>query len=174
MRRFFIPTEDEWYKAAYQKNDGATGNYWNFPTSSNTRPINTLPDPGNHANIYDLFGTGNRSYSIGSPYYRTEVGAFENSASPYGTFDQGGNVQEWNETDYSSSLRVVRGGSFAPYAEAGDLVAGFRAGSAPTLEWPFLGFRVATVPEPASISLCLAGVALLGLRRSGKWRTVPA
>lgn len=24
---YFIPSEDEWYKAAYHKNDGATGNY---------------------------------------------------------------------------------------------------------------------------------------------------
>ena len=37
-------------------------------------------------------------YTIGSPYYTTEVGEFENSESPYGTFDQGGNIWEWNET----------------------------------------------------------------------------
>jgi formylglycine-generating enzyme required for sulfatase activity len=29
-----IPSEDEWYKAAYHKNDGVTGNYWNYPTQS--------------------------------------------------------------------------------------------------------------------------------------------
>ena len=90
--RFFIPTENEWYKAAYHKNDGASGNYWDYPTGSNTAPINTLSDLGNHANFYDYYGTGNNTYTIDSPYYRSEVGAFENSASPYGTFDQGGNV----------------------------------------------------------------------------------
>src|SRR3954470_3096764 len=46
--KFFIPTDDEWYKAAYHKNDGTTGNYWDYPSSSNNAPINTLPDPGNH------------------------------------------------------------------------------------------------------------------------------
>ena len=29
--------------------------------------------------------------------YTTVVGEFQNSDSPYGTFDQGGNVWEWNE-----------------------------------------------------------------------------
>ena len=41
--------------------------------------------------------TDSMATSIGSPYYRTNVGEFENSASAYGTFDQGGNVWEWNE-----------------------------------------------------------------------------
>ncbi|MGD2110789.1 MAG: SUMF1/EgtB/PvdO family nonheme iron enzyme, partial [Phycisphaerae bacterium] len=33
-----IPSEDEWYKAAYHYNDGVTGNYWDYPTGSNTAP----------------------------------------------------------------------------------------------------------------------------------------
>lgn len=28
---YFLPTEDEWYKAAYHANDGITGNYWRIP-----------------------------------------------------------------------------------------------------------------------------------------------
>ena len=83
---YFIPTENEWYKAAYHKNDGVTGNYFHYPTGIDTWPSNDLltPDPGNNANFYD------GSYTIGSPYYMTVVGEFENSESPYGTFDQGG------------------------------------------------------------------------------------
>ena len=44
-----IPTEDEWYKAAYHKNDGVTGNYFDYPTRSDDVPSNDLmtPDPGN-------------------------------------------------------------------------------------------------------------------------------
>ena len=30
--RWAIPTEDEWYKAAYHKNDGVTGNYFDYAT----------------------------------------------------------------------------------------------------------------------------------------------
>jgi formylglycine-generating enzyme len=108
-----IPTEGEWYKAAYHKNDGVTGHYWNFPTSSNSYPSNVLgdpTDPGNNATYYD------NGFTIGSPYYRTEVGAHENSEGPYGTFDQGGNVWEWNEAIVYETpnypYRGLRGGAY--------------------------------------------------------------
>ena len=165
--QFFIPTQDEWYKAAYHKNDGATGNYWNYPTASNTAPINTLPDTGNHANIYDHAGTGNHNYTIGSPYYRTEVGAFQNSESPYGTFDQGGNVVEWTEGIDSTSLRIVRGGSYERGIESDSLEAYRSGGASPNIEWPFYGFRVASagVPEPSSFALAVVALAALPTRR---------
>jgi HEAT repeat protein len=51
-----------------------------------------------------VFGT---DYTIGPPHYRTEVGAHENSESAYGTFDQGGNVQEFNETAAPSAGRAL-------------------------------------------------------------------
>ena len=52
--KYWIPTENEWYKAAYHKNDGVTGNYCDYPTSSDSVPSNDLidPDPGNNANFY--------------------------------------------------------------------------------------------------------------------------
>src|ERR1700730_516743 len=53
-----IPTVDEWYKAAYYKGGGTNAGYWIYPTQSNTPPINTLPDTGNHANFFDQFQTG--------------------------------------------------------------------------------------------------------------------
>jgi sulfatase modifying factor 1 len=153
--KFFIPTENEWYKAAYHKNEGVLGDYWDYPTASNTTPINTLPDPGNHANFYDQFHTGNANYTIGNPYYRTEVGAFQNSPSPYGTFDQGGNVWEWNEK-VIGSLRGLRGGSFGCCSDG--LAASNPAEIAPSQELNTVGFRVAsTVPEPSAAILALVG-----------------
>jgi formylglycine-generating enzyme required for sulfatase activity len=106
-----IPTENEWYKAAYHKNDGVTANYWNYPTSADNGVSHLLidPDPGNHA----TFSGGTvGDWTIGAPYYRTEVGAHENSASPYGTYDQGGTVQEFNETVPEPDIRGIRGGSW--------------------------------------------------------------
>ena len=52
-----IPSENEWYKAAYHRNDGMTGNYWDYPTSTNSVPSNDLinPDPGNSANFQIFF-----------------------------------------------------------------------------------------------------------------------
>ncbi|MHC4697182.1 MAG: SUMF1/EgtB/PvdO family nonheme iron enzyme, partial [Planctomycetota bacterium] len=107
-----IPSEDEWYKAAYHKNDGATGNYWLYPTQSDTVPTAEAPpgwDMTNGSANYDDDG-----YAIGNPYYRTEVGAYDSkpSDSPYGTFDQGGNVWEWNESVLYGPYRGVRGGTF--------------------------------------------------------------
>jgi hypothetical protein len=29
--RYWLPSLDEWYNAAYHKNDGVTGNYWDDP-----------------------------------------------------------------------------------------------------------------------------------------------
>ncbi len=140
--RWVIPSEDEWYKAAYHKNDGVTGNYWNYPTSSDSVPSNDLidPDPGNNV----TFRVG--VYTIGSPYYRTESGDHENSNSPYGTFDQGGNVWEWIEAiTYGGSYRGTRGGSF--YNTYQYLLAFERNdGGLPTYETDVDGFRVAEVP----------------------------
>jgi formylglycine-generating enzyme required for sulfatase activity len=104
-----IPTEHEWYKAAYHANDGVTANYYNYPTSANGGISNALvdPDPGNNMTFHDQ-----PEDTIGPPYWRTEVGAHENSASPYGTFDQGGNVQEWTEAVPENQIRRLRGGSY--------------------------------------------------------------
>ena len=152
---WFIPTDNEWYKAAYHKNDGVTGNYFGYPTGSDSLPSNVLtdPDPGNNANFRepDVGGAGDPGYSIGSPYYRTITGAFENSQSPYGTFDQGGNVREWAETVWNHE-RVSRGGDL--YSVAG----GLHASSSPFVGGVRFGFRVATVPEPGTITLLVCGV----------------
>jgi formylglycine-generating enzyme required for sulfatase activity len=155
---YVIPTEDEWYKAAYHKNDGVTGNYWLYPTQSNDVPSNDLidPDPGNNANFYQ------DGYTIGSPDYLTAVGEFENSDSAYGTFDQGGNVWEWNETLIGGSRRGIRGGSFGSFDDS--LRSSYRSiGRYPNFELDDVGFRVASVPEPATI--CLFGLGVLSLIR---------
>lgn len=159
--RFFLPTENEWYKAAFHKNDGVTGNYWDYPTASNTAPINTLPDPGNHANFWDGGGTGNHTYTIDSPYYRTEVGAFVNSPGPYGTFDQAGNVSEFNETVLGiPSARGLRGGNYDISVSTNR--ASERGNAIPTDESPYRGFRIAgSIPEPSA--LFLAAIASSGL-----------
>ncbi|MFA6186106.1 MAG: formylglycine-generating enzyme family protein [Phycisphaerae bacterium] len=148
---YVIPTEDEWYKAAYHKNDGITGNYWLYPTKSNNVPSNALlnPDPCNNANFYQ------NSYTIGSPDYLTVVGEFENSDSAYGTFDQGGNAWEWNETLIGSS-RGIRGGSYD--VSVGTLMSPDRGYNVSYLEAGDLGFRVASVPEPAALLLLIFGV----------------
>jgi formylglycine-generating enzyme len=165
-----IPTEDEWYKAAYHKNDGVTGNYFEYPTSSDTVPTNVLGtpvDPGNSATYYDIYGTGTGGYTIGAPYYRTEVGAHENSASPYGTFDQGGNVWEWDEATFDGPTRGLRGGAFSHGYDFQLHAANRLAWYGPSIKSYDFGFRLSEVPEPASIMiLALASLGIIRRRKT--------
>jgi formylglycine-generating enzyme required for sulfatase activity len=119
-------------------------------------------DPGNYATYDGDSGTD----GIGSPYYRTVGGEWKNSYSPYGTFDQGGNVWEWNE-DVIGSYRGMRGGSFCDGYD-NHLHASDRGGSNSPAGGAYgIGFRVTEVPEPATLSLlALGGLAVMRRRRS--------
>ncbi len=159
---WWLPSEDEWYKAAYHANDGATGNYWDYPTGTNSTPSNKLiePDPGNNAN----FSQGGTT-TIADPFPTTLVGEFENSGSPYGTFDQGGNLWEWNDSAIDDSSRGVRGGNWGTGADS--MRAFFRGYAEPTIEGFGIGFRVATIPEPGAAVLlfCVVAVGLVYRQR---------
>ena len=180
--KWAIPSEDEWYKAAYHKNDGDSNNYFDYPTSSDTAPgyVNDSgnlsgtgdpfteggTDPGNYATYDGDYGTD----GIGSPYWRTEVGEWENSDSPYGTFDQGGNGKEWNEAILYGASRGLRGG--AVWDGHYDLLASKRGDGPPSIQSDGVGFRVSEVPEPATLSLLALG-ALALIRRGRKRRRAP-
>jgi formylglycine-generating enzyme len=158
--RYFIPSENEWYKAAYHKNDGVTCNYWHYPTASNDAPNPILldPDPGNCANSWTHEGAMD-IFTIGSPYYTSVVGDFENTPGPYGTFDQGGNVAEWTDNWMFYENRRICGGSWDNGSEC--MLAVNRI-DVPSLDGGGLGFRIAcVVPEPSSIMLILASALCL-------------
>ena len=162
-----VTSEDEWYKAAYHKNDGVTGNYWDYPTSSDYAPGQDMVDvSGNNANYY----TPPYAYPIDSGKYTTVAGEFQDSDSPYGTFDQGGNLWEWNEAIVIHSVwRGLRGGSFGHEDWYESLMPQTRNGGyypSGEGEYQYWGFRVSEVPEPSSIIALLGGLTgLIGLRR---------
>jgi len=104
-----MPLENEWYKAAYYSpNYGGAGKggYWKYATQSNTKPGTTIGSSANQANYCD-----NIIFScIG---HATDVGSFSGSGSFYGTFDQNGNVWQWNDGNGTAgSSRGLRGGGW--------------------------------------------------------------
>jgi len=153
-----VTSENEWYKAAYYDPNKPGGpGYWDYPTGTDSIPSKALSSTGtNNANF---------RYTIGSPYYRTPVGAFAASDSPYGTFDQGGNVSEWNEAIIYDFYRGVRGGNYFLYAENLGASGAGRGYDTPASPYDGLGFRVVELPEPATLSLLALGGAAAILRR---------
>jgi formylglycine-generating enzyme len=153
---WWIPSEDEWYKAAYYKGGGTNAGYWVYPTQSDSAPGNVVGGAANQANynngVYAV--TQSASYSR-SQNYLTDAGAFSNSASAYDTFDQGGNVWEVNDAVIGSS-RGLRGGSWSYYYFDSTLRSSFSDYLDPAFEYgSFVGFRVASVPEPSTYALLL-------------------
>ena len=145
--KWAVTSEDEWYKAAYY--DGGSGVYYDYPTGSNMTPKLEAPAGTDLTNgSANYYGSG----YVDPTYYTTECGAYDAkpSDSPYGTFDQGGNVLEWNEA-IIGSYRGIRASSFL--GGGGFLCASLRDYGTPANEATNLGFRVAqrsTVPSGTS------------------------
>lgn len=166
--KWFLPSENEWYKAGYHKNDGVTGNYWY--TSTGPTETSGEPHPDIIANMrQDYYGYAvTQSYDYSSTQnYLTDVGYYDFAPDPYGTFDMAGNVFEWNELKFSGTtidpFRGVRGGSW-------DYDTDYSLSDQRWYEWVIrdsrsIGFRVATVPEPSTLAL-----AVLGMLGVGAWR----
>ena len=164
----FIPTENEWFKAAYyspQKNAGL-GGYYTYATQSDSAPGNTIGSTANQANYHP--GThysttpASEIYSLNQNYL-TDGGAFSASGSFYGTFDQDGNVQEWSDDFWSGLNRGVgvRGGFWNSSSDS-SLSKSSRTFANPSDENSGYGFRlgsVVSVPEPTSLAILLTGIA---------------
>jgi formylglycine-generating enzyme required for sulfatase activity len=136
----YIPSENEWYKAAYY--NGANSTYSLYPNGQNTI---TLAD----ANYWPSSGVADVGYG---------------KASSSGTFGQGGNAWEWNDAVMSGSSRGRRGGS---WNDSNDnfLASSFRTNNDPSFESGVIGFRVASVPEPTSVFLAIFGSGVMLTRR---------
>lgn len=154
---YFLPSADEWYKAAYY--DPNAGVYYDYPTGSDTAPTAVASGTAADTAVYG------QSFSQG-PADITLAGGL----SPYGTMGQGGNVWEWEETEFdlvndsSSSARGVRGGGWS--GSSSILLSSNRNIGGPSDESGDVGFRVASIPEPGTLLLgALAAGGLLVWRR---------
>lgn len=157
--RYFLPSEDEWYKAAFYNPN--TDSYYEYATGSDIAP---LPVAGGTV-------SGTAVYNIqSSPADITNAGGL----SPYGTMAQNGNVWEWTESAVAApnnspgELRVFRGGYWGD-THAGPLQASIPGNFSPSTKAGTVGFRVASsVPEPSRSCFMVIGVmGFLMKRRRG-------
>jgi formylglycine-generating enzyme len=167
----FLPSENEWFKAAYY--NPATNSYMRFPTGTSTLPNPQAPPGDANSANYVPGGWPNPdvAHAVG---HLTDVGAYAGTTSPYGTYDQGGNALEWTEALISSDVglaRGLRGGSFSLVWD--HMIAGYRDSAVPKFGWySDVGFRVATsagipnIPEPSTLALSALGcIGLVLFRR---------
>jgi len=159
LAAFWLPSADEWYKAAYY--DPATSTYFDYATGSNTAPGNVDNGTAAGTAVYER-------PSQQGPADITDAGGL----SPYGTMAQDGNVFEWNESDLNqpngpvTDNRILRGGYWGSIAT--HLTSSTLFNTTPTLGDSIRGFRVATsVPEPSTaILLATASFGLLRRRKT--------
>ena len=162
-----VASENEWYKAAYfDPTKGSSGSYWLHATQSDTLGNNTALNATNGANYFD----GDVVVFTGSNDGALPVGTYSNAESYYGTFDQGGNTWEWNEST-SSTSRGLRGGTWR--SSETFLRSSHRQLLVATSGTSLIGFRVtslAPIPEPsiygAAIGVLTLGVVVMRRRKA--------
>jgi formylglycine-generating enzyme required for sulfatase activity len=150
---YVLPSENEFYKAAYGKNSGS--GYYIYPTASDIVPTAVASGTTADTAVY------NQSLGQG-PASVYEAGGL----SSYGTMGQGGNIWAWQESSFgggnsaTAENRVLRGGKW--FLSADPLLSSFRDIAYPSGEGFDIGFRVASViPEPSTYALF--GIGAVGM-----------
>lgn len=162
---WWIPSEDEWVKAAYfdpTLNAGA-GGYTSHANQSDNIAANILGTAGGANYRDEVFAVTQSDAYSSIQNYLTDAGAYPDTLSYYGTLDQAGNVLEWNESFVLDSWRGLRSGAW-DLGEIG-MGAASRGFGDPTAESPTIGFRVASIPEPSTLIVVLFGGAIFFPRR---------
>lgn len=146
---YWIPTESEWYKAAYfttSYNGTSAPGYFLYATQSNAAPGNAVGGTANQMNVIVgvNFSVTQAATLYATQNYLTDVGAFAASPSHYGTFDQNGNLYQWNDLDGKPfPYRGVRGSFWFAGAQAAQSIN--YAAVTPEHAGNDVGFRLASI-----------------------------
>ena len=144
--RYWIPSLDEWLKAAYydpDKGGSGVGGWWTNPNSSDEPPAYGPPGVGEANTGFSLPNSAERQIPVGS---------YPGTTSPWGVLDIAGGVSEWTE-----SVQTVNGQRLR-------FIDGSHYGGSPGLDWIYgaggdfptelegiYGFRIASaVPGPGT------------------------
>jgi hypothetical protein len=145
LAKYFLPSADEWYKAAYYNPSNST--YYDFANGSDTRPTAVISGTASNTAVYQQSGEASPT----GPANVDQAGGL----SPYGVMGLGGNVHEWEESSFDlanssdSSIRGFRGGRW--YGNSSSwLSSSSRSDAVPSGEGNDLGFRVASLPSSAA------------------------
>ena len=141
---YFLPSENEWYKAAYYDptlNNGL-GGYYPYTTGSTNAP----------ANVASGNSDGTAVFSASSSSILTGPSSvfLAGGLSPYGTMGQGGNVYQWEESAFSGNNsdatynRGFRGGYWGQ-PSCWMLSTDRGSNGSPFAKSTYLGFRVARI-----------------------------
>lgn len=164
--RYWIPSEDEWVKAAYydpnRLGPGLAG-YWQYPITSDSVPISGLPENGGQTSAGVEANTPDFAYP--------EVGAYANVQSPWGLLDVSGGAREWNDTLFNTeSVNGPGHGYFVRGSASGDLTHDYtdhiNTISGGEVYFDSFGLRIASsIPSTGTALAMVGGVGTAMIRR---------
>ncbi len=169
--KFWIPTQDEWLKAAHydpNRYGEGQGGWWQYPISADSPPVYGPPGEGQANAGFELSGFAE---------WNIPLGAYPDVQSPWGLLDVAGGAAEWTEEIFHEDWPSTRGfeGSWAGtdlvVAEIKDRASRFGGTLGPGGAGDFAGLRIASliVPTPGAIwTFGIAAVLWLNTRTRRK------
>ncbi len=191
--KFFIPSWDEWLKAAHfdpNKNGPGQAGWWQYNITQDLRPAygppgvnvtygNVQPGPDPSGPL----AQANSGWAFEFPGFNaigTRLGAYANVAqSPWGLLDTAGGTREWTEgtmfLDPNTPVyRMLEGSAWldSPGNAIGNDWIGANSSEAPFIATFDFGFRIAAVvpaPSCGGVLILLGCVSLRRRRRQAWW-----
>ncbi len=169
--RYWIPSWDEWLKAAHydpNKNGPGQGGWWKYSITSDTAPISG-PPPSLAPGSLGQANAGGWAFPNLSPG-DVPLGAYANVTSPWGLYDTAGGTSEWTEkviqfTPQQQNDRLFEGSYWYSGPVVVDRIDVF-GGTFPTRSIFSAGFRIASsIPSPSTAIMLLVSGGVLFRRR---------
>lgn len=155
--QYWIPSVNEWYKAAFFNPtlNGGSGGYTLYPVNGNMLTASTPAGSTDSANFNNIVGT------------TTAVGAYTSAMSYYGVFDMAGNLAERLDTPTGATYFSQQSSYVGVNSSAASNLSGAFTSASLNGENATTGFRIAAVPEPSTVVLAGMGIAsgLIGFIR---------